>query len=71
MLLCFVPILGAEVNGATRWLGVGIGQFQPSEFLKPLFIVAIAWLLSLREQDKRCRCSALVRGDHRRQSRCC
>jgi len=50
-LLFLVPFLGAEVNGARRWLGMGFAQFQPSEFLKPLFIVSIAWLLSLREKD--------------------
>jgi cell division protein FtsW len=52
ILLFLVPILGHEVNGARRWLGVGFTQFQPSEFLKPLFIVTIAWLLSLKEKDK-------------------
>ncbi|MCH8616254.1 putative lipid II flippase FtsW [Sphingomonas sp. SM33] len=51
-LLIFVPILGPEVNGATRWIDIGIGQLQPSEFLKPFFVVSMAWLLSLREQDK-------------------
>jgi len=52
VLLVFVPIIGPEVNGATRWIDIGIGQLQPSEFLKPFFVVAMAWLLSLREQDK-------------------
>ncbi len=52
VLLVFVPVIGQEVNGARRWIGVGFAQFQPSEFLKPLFIVSIAWLLSLREKDK-------------------
>jgi cell division protein FtsW len=51
LLLFLVPIIGVEVNGARRWISVGITQFQPSEFLKPLYIVAIAWLLSLREKD--------------------
>jgi len=51
-LLFLVPIIGVERNGATRWLGVGFTQFQPSEFLKPLFVVSLAWLLSLRDQDK-------------------
>jgi cell division protein FtsW len=51
VLLALVPFIGQEVNGAQRWLGVGFTQFQPSEFLKPLFIVTIAWLLSLREKD--------------------
>lgn len=52
ILLLFVPVLGPEVNGARRWLEIGIGQLQPSEFLKPFFAVGMAWLLSLRERDK-------------------
>ena len=52
VLLIFVPVLGPEVNGATRWIDIGIGQLQPSEFLKPFFVVAMAWILSLREADK-------------------
>jgi len=52
VLLVFVPIIGQEVNGAKRWIGVGFAQFQPSEFLKPLFVVSLAWLLSLREHDR-------------------
>lgn len=51
-MLVLVPIFGPEVNGARRWLGVGFAQFQPSEFLKPLYIVTIAWLLSLKNQDE-------------------
>ncbi|WP_375287538.1 putative peptidoglycan glycosyltransferase FtsW [Sphingomonas sp.] len=51
LLLALVPFIGVEVNGARRWLGVGISQFQPSEFLKPLFVVTVAWLLSLRTKD--------------------
>ena len=50
-LLFLVPFVGEEVNGARRWLGIGFTQFQPSEFLKPLYIVAIAWLLSLKAKD--------------------
>lgn len=50
--LMFVPAIGQEVNGAKRWIGVGFTQFQPSEFLKPFFVVAMAWLLSLQEKDK-------------------
>jgi cell division protein FtsW len=52
VLLIFVPVLGPEVNGAKRWINFGLGQVQPSEFLKPFFVVAMAWLLSLRESDK-------------------
>ena len=51
-LLMLVPFIGVEVNGARRWIGIGIGQVQPSEFLKPLFVVSLAWLLSLKTQDR-------------------
>jgi cell division protein FtsW len=51
VLLFAVPFIGAEVNGARRWISLGVTQLQPSEFLKPLYIVTIAWLLSLREKD--------------------
>ena len=46
-LLAIVPIVGPEVNGARRWIAFGVGQVQPSEFLKPFFVIAMAWLLSL------------------------
>jgi cell division protein FtsW len=52
ILLAVLPVLGVEVNGAKRWIGVGFSQFQPSEFLKPCFVVGLAWLLSLRQQDR-------------------
>jgi cell division protein FtsW len=52
VLLVFVPIIGPEHNGARRWIEFGVGQVQPSEFLKPFFVVAMAWLLSLRDGDK-------------------
>jgi cell division protein FtsW len=52
VMLIFVPILGPEVNGARRWIELGVGQLQPSEFLKPFFVVAMAWLLSLRDKHR-------------------
>jgi len=52
VLLIFVPIIGPEHNGARRWIEFGLGQVQPSEFLKPFFVIAMAWLLSLRETEK-------------------
>src|SRR6478609_10614988 len=52
VLLVFVPIIGPEHNGARRWIEFGMGQVQPSEFLKPFFVIAMAWLLSLKESDK-------------------
>ncbi|HWK42228.1 MAG TPA: putative peptidoglycan glycosyltransferase FtsW [Croceibacterium sp.] len=48
--MLLVPVIGSEVNGARRWLDLGI-RFQPSEFLKPAFAVAVAWILSWRSRD--------------------
>jgi len=38
--------VGAEYNGARRWLSVAGFALQPSEFLKPAFIVTSAWMMS-------------------------
>ncbi len=51
VLLVAVPLIGVEVNGAARWINLGFTKLQPSEFLKPFYIVTLAWLLSLRNQD--------------------
>ncbi len=48
--LILVPLIGHEVNGARRWLKLGM-SFQPSEFLKPGFAIALAWILSWRLRD--------------------
>ncbi|MBH1999357.1 MAG: cell division protein FtsW [Sphingomonadaceae bacterium] len=51
LLLFFVPLLGSTINGAKRWIDLPGFRFQPSEFLKPAYVVTIAWLLSLRGKD--------------------
>jgi cell division protein FtsW len=51
VLLLLVPVLGKEVNGAQRWIGYGPASLQPSEFLKPFYAVAMAWVLSWRLKD--------------------
>ncbi|MFM6853174.1 MAG: FtsW/RodA/SpoVE family cell cycle protein [Sphingopyxis sp.] len=51
-LLFAVLLFGAEVNGSQRWIGGGTLRLQPSEFLKPMFAVATAWILSCRVEDE-------------------
>ena len=49
-LLLAVPVLGNEINGARRWIGWGL-TLQPSEFLKPVYAVTLAWILSWKVKD--------------------
>jgi cell division protein FtsW len=46
-----VPGIGVTVNGATRWLGAGPLQFQPSEILKFALILYAAQLLAARPKS--------------------
>ncbi|PVX31593.1 FtsW/RodA/SpoVE family cell cycle protein [Sphingomonas pokkalii] len=50
-MMALLPVIGHEVNGAKRWISLGISDLQPSEFLKPMFIVTTAWILSFRAKD--------------------
>ena len=52
LALFAVPFLGVEINGAVRWINLPGFQLQPSEFLKPMFIVTTAWLLAARFDDR-------------------
>ena len=45
LVLVFLTLVyGAEVKGARRWLVILGINIQPSEFLKPAFVILIAWL---------------------------
>ncbi len=45
-LVAMTPFFGAEIKGARRWLVIASVNIQPSEFLKPAFVVLIAWLFA-------------------------
>ena len=45
--LALLPVFGTDFGkGATRWYSLGFASVQPSEFLKPGFVVMTAWLLA-------------------------
>lgn len=52
LFLVVVPMMvltlfvGAEIKGSRRWLQIAGMTVQPSEFLKPAFIVVSAWMLA-------------------------
>lgn len=51
-LMVLVLIFGQETNGAKRWLFIGGASLQPSEFMKPFFIIVTAWLLSKAKKNQ-------------------
>lgn len=47
LVLTFATLfVGVEIKGARRWLPIPGLSLQPSEFLKPFFAVAAAWLIA-------------------------
>jgi cell division protein FtsW len=44
VLIVATLMFGAEVKGARRWIVILGVNIQPSEFLKPAFVILIAWL---------------------------
>jgi cell division protein FtsW len=51
MALVFVPGIGLAAGGAQRWIKIGFVSLQPSEILKPVFILYLAsWLASKTEK---------------------
>lgn len=51
VLMVGALFFGIEVKGARRWISILGVSIQPSEFMKPAFVVICAWLFS--EQEKR------------------
>jgi len=46
ILLIFVLLFGESSKGATRWLDIGITRIQPSEIMKLVLPITIAWLFA-------------------------
>ncbi len=48
-LLVAVALFGDVVNGARRWLHVGVTRFQPSEMMKLALPLMLAWYFHRKE----------------------
>jgi cell division protein FtsW len=49
--LALLPVAGTDFGkGAVRWYSLGFASVQPSEFLKPLFVIVAAWLLAAGQE---------------------
>ena len=51
--LVFVPGIGFNAGGATRWINLGFTTMQPAEFLKIGFVLFLAWWLSAHARELR------------------
>ncbi|MGF9563926.1 putative lipid II flippase FtsW [Neorhizobium sp. JUb45] len=45
-MMVLALFFGIEVKGARRWVNFGSLSIQPSEFMKPAFVVVCAWLFA-------------------------
>ncbi len=52
-LLIAVPLIGVGAKGAQRWLSLGGFRFQPSELMKLVLPMAVAWYFSTRNLPPR------------------
>ncbi len=46
LLTVYIPVLGLVINGSRAWINLGVTTVQPSEFVKPIFILLTAKKLS-------------------------
>jgi rod shape determining protein RodA len=49
LVAVYVPHLGKKVYNAYSWIHIGGFGFEPAEFAKLAYILALAWLLRIRE----------------------
>ncbi|MEO3414911.1 putative lipid II flippase FtsW [Roseovarius sp. CAU 1744] len=49
--LLLLPFFGTDFGkGAVRWYSLGFASLQPSEFLKPGFVVVAAWMMAASQE---------------------
>ena len=53
LVLVLIPGIGVEANGARRWLNIPFVQLQPSELMKPVIAMYIAYLIRIKLIDLR------------------
>ncbi len=51
LVLVLIPGIGVEVNGSRRWLAIPFVQLQPSELMKPVIAMYIAYLVKNKVVD--------------------
>ena len=49
-MMVLTLFVGSEIKGSRRWLSIAGFTLQPSEFMKPAFVIICAWLFSERSR---------------------
>lgn len=52
VMMVAVLFIGAEIKGSRRWLHLAGISIQPSEYMKPAFVVICAWLFAERARSE-------------------
>jgi cell division protein FtsW len=49
--LSLLPVFGSDFGkGATRWYSLGFASVQPSEFVKPAYVILCGWLMAASQE---------------------
>jgi cell division protein FtsW len=51
VMMVLVLFIGMEVKGSRRWITISFLSIQPSEFMKPAFVVVCAWLFAENQKQ--------------------
>ncbi|WP_460444345.1 FtsW/RodA/SpoVE family cell cycle protein, partial [Amycolatopsis magusensis] len=61
LIAVFIPGLGDEVNGARRWINLGVSSFQAVEAVKLLYIIWLASYLKRYSEEVTATWSAMLK----------
>lgn len=59
IVLLIIVLSMSAINGASRWIDLGVVQFQPSELAKMATIITVAFILSRMQEEKQANRKAL------------
>ena len=52
-ILILIPFFDYQVKGAKRWIQIFNFTLQPSEIIKPIFVILTAWCINKSIEDKK------------------
>ena len=62
VLMLATLLFAGDINGSKRWIDLGFTSLQPSEFAKPGFVIAAAWMMAEGTRDPKFHGGAIAVG---------